>query len=148
MKLNNTFLCAMTIMLTSICGLSTTEAAVNGTNGNYTLKVKTKANWYTGGQESITLATGALSKGAGAKGVYKVYLDGKYYGQLGNPNANPYDFGKLKVNLKRNKTHTINVNYDLAATKAYYKKMSKSNMPSYVRPNWFVLSSHKVESYW
>ena len=131
-----------------LVGTLSVEAATDGYNGNYVLKVKTKANWYKAGQEAITLNTREMSRGAGARGIYKVYLDGKYYGQLGNPNASTYDWGNLKVLLKRNKTHTITIKYDLAATKAYYKKKAKRNMPSNIRPYWRVSSTHKVENYW
>ena len=94
------------------------DAATGGYNGNYALKVKTKANWYKAGKEAVTLNTREMPKGAGAREIYKVYLDGKYYGQLGNHNASTYDWGILKILFKRNKTHTITIKYDLAATKS------------------------------
>lgn len=126
-----------------------TEAATSGYKGTSTMRVRTKANWYTGGQESITLASNALSKGAGARGIYKVYLDGRFVGTIGNPNSGKrdHDWGVLTVNLKRNKTHTIKVVYDESATRKCYKRKSGRNMSRNIRPYWHVSKTHKVEWY-
>lgn len=123
-----------------------TEAATSGGKGTSYITVKTKANWYKSGQESITLSTNNLHV-SGPRAIFKIYLDGRYIGTLGNPNLGKYEYdnGLCKILLKRNKKHTIKVVYDASATKKYYKKKSGRNMPNSVTPHWYVASIHKAE---
>lgn len=123
------------------------DAATGGGRGTSIMTVVTKADWSKPGQESVTLASnqlGATGKGV-ARGVFRVYLDNRFYGTLGNTTGTLG--GSLKVNLGRNKTHKIKVVFDEAATKNIYKQITGKNFGNRT-PNWYVLQTHKVSNYY
>lgn len=142
-------LSAMALGLALVVGVGA-EAATEGTgrgNGDI-MKVQTKANWYTGGKESITLASCHI--GGGRKGilyeVYDVWLDGKYVGQIGGLG---YGTAKStrKFELSRNKIHTFKIKYNYKENARLYRENTGRNLrnqPHY----WNVSSTTKVANYW
>ena len=120
-------------------------AATSGNKNTVYMKVKTQANWYKPGRESITLMSGPVGgiglNGGHVYGIYRVELDGNFYGMLGESGNTLY------IRLGRNKTHTITVAYDAGKTEDRYKKMNKGMRLS-GNPHWFVTTTHKVADYW
>ena len=141
---------AMALGLALILSVSV-EAATSGAgrgNGD-TMKVQTKANWYTSGQESITLASRYV--GGGRKGtvyeVFDVWIDGAYKGQIGGIGQGISKITKRFL-LGRNKTYTFRIKYNHKTTAQLYKQTSGRTLRDNGSHNWNVAATNKIANYW
>lgn len=121
-----------------------------------TITVKTKANYWCPGSESITIGQ---YKGTCVKSTYNLFTgktNKKTSSQYGEWDINvratdgSHTFNKtltgssIKLNLKPNKTYKITVKWDSQAE--IFKTLNKGNYKSY--PSWRVKSTWKVASYY
>ncbi len=120
-----------------------------------TITVKTKANYWIPGSESVTLSQ--------AKGVCTKYTYNPFNGRTSTKTSNQYgkwnvvakatdgshtlkktlSGSSVKLNLKPNKTYKITVSWDHQAE--IFKELDKGNYTRF--PTWKVKSTWKVSSY-
>ena len=128
-------------------------AATNGSKDTQTITVKTKANWFVPGGESITLGNSKVTVNycsswtgkSKSKSIYPSYkvtvkaTDGTHsYTRMMTGSS-------LKLSLERDKEYTITVSYDSNRTWLEYCTLKNANMSG--SPYWWVKSTHKVSSY-
>lgn len=156
-KLFTTLIAIVMIFCTMFAITVPTSAATcsSGTSTR-TITVRTKANYWIPGSESITISQ---SKGVCTKKNYN-FLTGKtsykstnQYGEWDitvRATDGSHTFyksltgGSIKLNLKPNKTYNITITWD--STAATLKCLSKGNYTTY--PTWRVKSTYKVSSYY
>lgn len=128
------------------------DAATGGGEKTTVMTVVTKADWSKLGQESITIGTGQQWCNKSIYGVFKVYLDGKYKGYLGDVNKEGSVFKQCTqatIKLDRNRTHKIQVVYDKTKTQDVYQKLHNESMAERKTSfHWYVARTCKVSNYY
>jgi hypothetical protein len=149
-----TTIIAFTLIICTLCAASAPAAAATYSSGTQTrtITVKTKANYWIPGSESITISQ---AKGTCVAKSYNFITrktttkTTKQYGTWiinvrstdGRDSYSKRLTGSsIKLNLKPNKTYTITITWDSQA--AFFKTLDKGNYTSY--PTWKVKSTWKV----
>lgn len=140
----------------SLCTVSASAATTSSGTQSRTITVKTKANYWLPGSESITIGQ---SKGTCVKKTYNFFT-----GKMTQKSSNQYgewditvkatdgshSFKKtltgssIKLKLKPNKTYKITITWDSQA--ALFKTLDKGDYTKY--PTWRVKSTWKVSNYY
>ena len=149
---------ALALIICTLIATCLPSSAATSSRGikTQTITVKTKANYWVPGSESITIGQ---SKGTCVKSYYN-FFSGKttkksssQYGEWDitvKATDGSHTFYKtlrgssIKLNLKPNKTYNITITWDSQAE--MFKSLDKGNYSSY--PTWRVTKTWKVINYY